>query len=456
MNNFTVTILTQNAIPKDETKIVLNTNIIENIKKTTATSDIYVEFTQEDLSKPNYNNTDNIDINLNSKDKKINIIKRDKSFINSSINNLNLEFNDIYDKYDDENENYLDDYIKRTESTESTESTHSTITNSILGHFHTAYGIYSKNFYRNISIKLFFNSSKIQEMIDINGDISTGKINLNSFESTTFTALAKNVVSKTIQLFTKGAVYIRLKNKNFDLLFVNLHLPILTDDTNKIGNEFGLQYRTKCLLYVLNQLKDQNVYTDNTIIFVGGDLNFRITSLINDIDTDQLKQIFDKMPTALTNFEDQLFTKINEDNTNKRTCKFESFKKYKKKLEEQSLKEQDLKEQDLKEQDLKEQDLKSYIKCRNGNPKTDKTCFNNKRIPSFCDRILTRNPINNSSNYIIAESTQEIIPLLLSSDHNAVINQFTLNPKKRGGKKQRSKKRRSNKNKRRRTKRILK
>jgi hypothetical protein len=86
-------------------------------------------------------------------------------------------------------------------------------------------------------------------------------------------------LSKLNPIVTKGAVYVKLKLKNnHPIVFVNAHLPMLSEK-NKNGDTkdtLGNEFRTKSFLQILEKLQKDGIVDNNTTLFFGGDLNFRI------------------------------------------------------------------------------------------------------------------------------------------------------------------------------------
>ena len=184
--------------------------------------------------------------------------------------------------------------------------------------------------------------------------------------------------------YSKGGVYVKLRIENKELLLLNLHLPVNTKKEN-----MGYAYRRSQLINILNQIIPYMSDPD-TILLVGGDLNFRmnrdgvnqLTNLLKSNDI-MLKEL--EMPTK---------------NSKTFTCKFR----------ENSSKNCRL----TKIPDEGSEDFKKLSE------NTQQRCGDSKRIPSRCDRFLVYSP------YKIDVSTYKSLVLLDSSDHNAIYTSFKI------------------------------
>jgi endonuclease/exonuclease/phosphatase family metal-dependent hydrolase len=144
--------------------------------------------------------------------------------------------------------------------------------------------------------------------------------------------------------YTKGAVWVKLTKNGKSFLFVNVHAPMNS------GNKglSGLEYRTKSFKSILTKIAP---YVDaNTYLFVIGDLNYRM----DIVGKDQLDDLLatGTLPVSLTD--------ISPPSGQQYTCKFNP---------------------------------SGSIPCRHqiirpGTAPSDLSCFDPKRSPSRCDRIL--------------------------------------------------------------------
>lgn len=215
-----------------------------------------------------------------------------------------------------------------------------------------------------------------------------------SFVSGTIELARKEGKSTSILYATKGAVYMYVIIPSYKpLLFVNMHLPINTKDTET----FGYEYRKKSLIKVITELQEK-FQSEDPIIIVGGDLNFRINPTKK---TDQLTEFLktDENP-GLRELEFP-------DPTGKIfTCKFTSDNtKCRKKVEPAEIDEGTATEETIVEiqEDVQEE------------------CGDKDRFPSRCDRLLTNHAENIDVKIYRGKYIQE-----LPSDHNAIYAVFEI------------------------------
>lgn len=195
----------------------------------------------------------------------------------------------------------------------------------------------------------------------------SGHIYLNSGSGnsayTLLTQAASAFRKKMFNNSNKGVVWIKLVLDSFSLLLVNMHLPI---DTTR--SDYGNEYRTKCFKESLESLSHH--IDDTTLLIVGGDLNFRVVGkdqLTTLLETYTLK---DKPLYDLTGSEP--------------TCKFTT-------------------------------------KCS-----SNVRCFDTKRTPSRCDRMLANKPLDVRYKSIVLD--REL-------DHNGIFVEFEY---QRGGRRTRT------------------
>lgn len=262
---------------------------------------------------------------------------------------------------------------------------------------------------QNIITKLFVKNGLIIQKeehgsIPVLAAKSTSATNVKGFLKNAIVSVAQttNIASKS-----KGASYIKIIINNLSFLFVNLHLPIDTSDKKTLG----VKYRKNSMIKILNELKTRKLYDENTIIIVGGDLNFRIfpNPTNPELYEDQLTKILEnpnKLPIPLKEIAHDL-----EKSAEIFTCKFQKEKDYqnKEKLE------------DCREQAIP--DTMTDIKT------VQSDCGDKKRIPSRCDRFLLTKPDNIKINVLLNKShyIKEI-----DSDHNAIYSIIEILPEQQG------------------------
>ena len=197
----------------------------------------------------------------------------------------------------------------------------------------------------------------------------SGHIHLNSGSGNSvrgfFIQSASAVQQKMFNQSNKGVVWIKLVLDGFSLLLVNMHLPI---DTTR--SDYGNEYRTKCFKESLESLSHH--IDDTTLLIVGGDLNFRV------VGKDQLTTLLERYTLQ----DKPLYDLTGPEPT----CKFTT-------------------------------------KCV-----SDKIrCFDTKRTPSRCDRMLSNKPLDVRSKSILLD--REL-------DHNGIFVEFEY---QRGGRRTRCK-----------------
>jgi hypothetical protein len=156
-------------------------------------------------------------------------------------------------------------------------------------------------------------------------------------------------------------------------LFVNTHLPMSAKSPGR-----GIDYRIKAFKTILTKLSPH--VTENTYLFVTGDLNFRIIA-----DKNQLNDLLaaDTLPIPLTD--------ISPPSGQKYTCKFNT---------------------------TGTTDCRHQI-IRPGKAPTDPSCFDPKREPSRCDRVLIGDKNLEMMKY-------ETFTIGSDFDHNGIYTVFRL------------------------------
>jgi len=273
----------------------------------------------------------------------------------------------------------------------------------------------------NIVMKIYVNKN-YKDKITVERD---GQIKLNSSES---------IFASINPITIKGAVYVKLNIPNQKpIMLVNAHLPMLKtkDENGNITDDLGLEFRTKSLLQVLDNIKKNGLDHDTTLVF-GGDLNYRITH--NGID--QLTELLKHNNPFKDNRKPLLELDMNEaDKTF--TCKFQE------KNPDENCR------NTIEPASIDKGDGKNDVASIETN--VQQKCGDAKRFPSRCDRFL------------ISESNDAKIGVLvhkghyfkeIKSDHNTLYAVITYdNPNlvefisKNGGKKNKSRKSRKNKSK---------
>lgn len=205
----------------------------------------------------------------------------------------------------------------------------------------------------------------------------SGHIHLNSGSGnslyTFFTQAASAIRKNMFDQSNKGVVWIKLVLDSFSLLLVNMHLPI---DTSR--SDYGNEYRTKCFKESLESLSHH--IDDSTLVIIGGDLNFRV------VGKDQLTTLLETYTLKDTPLYDLTGSEP--------TCKFTT-------------------------------------KCS-----SNVRCFDTKRTPSRCDRMLANKPLDVRSKTIVLDPTL---------DHNGIFVEFEY---QRGGRRTRTRTRSKAKSKR--------
>jgi hypothetical protein len=117
---------------------------------------------------------------------------------------------------------------------------------------------------KNIVTKLFIKDPSIKVTDRGHVDIGAGD------KRKTIGFLKSTAQEFGLANFTKGAVYIKIKKGGHSFLFINMHLPIDTGDEQTFGN----RYRIASLYEIMKKL--ERMIDNETTVFIGGDLNFRI------------------------------------------------------------------------------------------------------------------------------------------------------------------------------------
>lgn len=191
--------------------------------------------------------------------------------------------------------------------------------------------------------------------------------------------------------YTKGMVYIKVVCESKTIIFVNMHLPI--DTTEKggklVNSSMGLNYRTDVMNDLLNKLNKDDTIDYDPIIFIGGDLNFRM-------DYNGKNQLTNLLKSNANNFQNiREFSFPN--NSKKLTCKFNRGNR------------------SCRTRKIPKNNVEVFLK------KVQQNCGDKSRIPSRCDRFLikttdtTPTPLLHTAKY-----------LLPKSDHNGLLICFDI------------------------------
>jgi endonuclease/exonuclease/phosphatase family metal-dependent hydrolase len=210
--------------------------------------------------------------------------------------------------------------------------------------------------------------------------------------------------SRINPLVTKGAVYVKLQIDNNDpIVFVNAHLPMLKerDANGEVTDSLGNDFRTQTFLNILEKLSEDNIINNNTTLFFGGDLNFRITRDGSDQLTNLLKDRSNQLGIKELDF-------VNKEHK-RFTCKFQNF------TSANSCRNSSVPDNVDSGEKLNNEDFEAMRSIQND-------CGVPDRLPSRCDRFLVKPGLNSSITTIIHKG--EFFPEI-QSDHNtlyAVIN----------------------------------
>jgi hypothetical protein len=210
-------------------------------------------------------------------------------------------------------------------------------------------------------------------------------------------SLAAQLVAKKLHTgfgFTKGVVYIKIMAKR-PILFMNMHLPVdTTEKDGKLVNaSMGLEYRKTVFLKLLDKLVRRGVLDDNTILFVGGDLNFRMDFR----GMNQLNQFLASDAVSLHRLRELPFP----NNTKHLTCKFNG------------------RNRNCRTQKMPQKNVGAFLN------NVQKTCGNPKRTPSRCDRFL----ISTAPGDKVKVLLHTVKYLLPESDHNGLLTCFDITRK---------------------------
>lgn len=245
---------------------------------------------------------------------------------------------------------------------------------------------------QNIVIRLFSTS-------DV-GTITTGSKAIGAKGKNNWKFSAQKVLAAigTGLGASKGAVWIKI-TLPVPILFVCMHLPMKSKSA-----DLGLDIRTKALHRILREISP--LVDATTSVFIGGDLNFRMTYDGRNQLTDVLTTIPFLKEIPFVNEADKIFT-----------CKFKS-------LEQKTSGLLGFGQKISINQTCKQKRMTPVPTSANPNAVhiLQNECGDSHRIPSRCDRFL----YNTSPGKDIEVSYQKGGPLVPGSDHNAMWTCFEL------------------------------
>jgi endonuclease/exonuclease/phosphatase family metal-dependent hydrolase len=199
--------------------------------------------------------------------------------------------------------------------------------------------------------------------------------------------------------YTKGLLYIKINIKNQNILFLNMHLPVITKSKNGHPDDItlGFDYRKNVFEKLLIKMMKLKLIDSTTTVLIGGDLNFR-----------QDKNGIDQLNVLLrekNGYKTTLTRKLKElsfpkDSHKRITCKFRNPNKA-----------------------CRTRNMPTGALLANYISKVQKDCGDKHRIPSRCDRILIMSPNSINVNYYRSKFLQQ------NSDHNAVLASIDITPK---------------------------
>jgi hypothetical protein len=248
----------------------------------------------------------------------------------------------------------------------------------------------------NIRTKVFVRNG-FNRKIDI---LSKGSISLKSTPSGW----------KSYFPFTKGCVYVKLQVEGCPpIMLVNAHLPMLKikDEHGDVTDDLGFEFRKQSLKTLLTDLIAKGLDHETTL-FLGGDLNFRITldgkdQLTELLNTDELQPKLKELD--FINDEDKIFT-----------CKFQTGIP----RDKQSCRNTKVPASIDSTEIATDQSVIKTIQDT-----VQHVCGDEERFPSRCDRFLTSVP--SSANIEVVVHKGNYFPEMIS-DHNSLITVFKYSP----------------------------
>jgi hypothetical protein len=242
---------------------------------------------------------------------------------------------------------------------------------------------------KNVILSIFYNKEKVNfsDLQVIENDV---------IKCEAGSSIGKQILYNTNLAITKGGVYIKFKYKNKIYLVCSVHLPI-----DPKSEDMGNDNRIKCLEKIMTKLSE--ISSDVDFLILGGDLNFR--NIAPEVCDAQSKCTNDQFNIYVMNNKDKFkianleIIEQPNNSVNKlvNTCKFKS------------------------EKDSK-MDKKEYDDCRLSKNQFNKNCFDEKRKPSTCDRIL----FGYNSTINVSQPIYESVVISSELDHNAVITMYEL------------------------------
>jgi hypothetical protein len=245
----------------------------------------------------------------------------------------------------------------------------------------------------NIRTKVYVKNS-FNRKIEV---VSKGSISLKS---------APSFLQNINPIVTKGGVYVKLQVEGCPpIMLVNAHLPMLKkkDAEGNVTDDLGFEFRKQSLKTLLTKLIKKGLDHETTL-FLGGDLNFRITldgkdQLTELLKTDELQPKLKELD--FINDEDKIFT-----------CKFQTIIP--------SDKESCRNTKVPVSIDSKEVATNQSV-VENIHNTVQNVCGVHERFPSRCDRFLTAVPSSAKIEVVVHKGSY--FPELVS-DHNSLMTVF--------------------------------
>lgn len=209
-------------------------------------------------------------------------------------------------------------------------------------------------------------------------------------------------VAKTLHTglgYSKGMVYMKITADQQPILFVNMHLPMKAKmvDGRLKDPTLGLEFRRESFFTLLRRLESLGLLRDRPLLFVGGDLNFRM-DLSGE---DQLTRILRDDSRLLYGLQ-ELPTPQGDKGI---TCKF-------------TRRNAQCRSRKLPNRQSEIHDFLESVQSDCGDP---------ARTPSRCDRFLVSVPMQLQVQVLLNTSRY----LLPDSDHNAVMSCIEFSPAQR-------------------------
>lgn len=245
----------------------------------------------------------------------------------------------------------------------------------------------------NVRTKVYVKNS-FDRKIEV---VSKGSISLKS---------APSGLKSLNPVVTKGGVYVKLKVDDCPpIMLVNAHLPMLKikDAEGNVTDDLGFEFRKQSLKTLLTSLVAKGLDHETTL-FLGGDLNFRITldgkdQLTELLNTDELQPKLKELD--FINDEDKIFT-----------CKFQTNIP----SDKQGCRNTKVPVSIDSKEVATDQSVVDNI-----HDTVQEVCGDEERFPSRCDRFLTAVPSSAKIEVVVHKGSY--FPELVS-DHNSLMTVF--------------------------------